>query len=459
MSRLPGTTRIINGSEVRWHTPVHTVTITDPRQQLDVSRPTFAAAIHDILTGLNLSRIALIRNFLPEMAQILSEIPSHEHLNDYLHHLPEEKFIRQSGNPPTNWICQLTPEDDELYRTFNHTIVQEITAAVHTYNDRYITAGNREKTLLLSSDPANTLNLVWNLAAHPSDLDILSKPHLRFPTHSSENLTATIALSPETHLLLYCEINDTWDEVILQRGDILLARSDKYFKVLNHREDSAHIVIPITNQEMHVALSHFTEQYNLHGEYFYNGADSLRTFFANLRQRRLEDHRRANPSPPRIAPQLQLQHPDDLDDAHIHDVDSPDRQPRRKKHRPTKPPPEALVQQRSARLPPTARTYNWNPCDYTNEGPTDDEEEVVPTNAETLRQADRRSGQAATATTRTVPPRLPTSRSNTRASLTVPITTSSSSSSSTQHSNTGRQPRLTSASRQSTDDRPSKTNR
>ena len=50
----------------------------------------------------------------------------------------------------------------------------EITAAVHTYNDRYITAGNREKTLLVSSDPANTLNLVWNLAAHPSDCEDLS---------------------------------------------------------------------------------------------------------------------------------------------------------------------------------------------------------------------------------------------------------------------------------------------
>ena len=80
MSRRAGTERKIGGSTILWDSPPTVLTILDPRNHHEESLPKFAETIHHILTGRNLNKTAIVRNFLPEFSQTVSEFPTSERI-------------------------------------------------------------------------------------------------------------------------------------------------------------------------------------------------------------------------------------------------------------------------------------------------------------------------------------------------------------------------------------------
>ena len=276
MSRRAGTERKIGGSTILWDTPPTVVTILDPRNHHEESLPMFAETVHHIITGRNLSKTAIVRNFLPEFRQTVSEFPTSEGIILELKDRSQSEFFA-IDNEPQRLRLNVGIREANIFPHFQEHILLHLQSAFHRYNDTYVT--DPLKCLHPQRRNSTTVYMmVWNKEASAAYMDTFSRPFTFFPQLQHDCLTVIVALSNDTHLLVYDEYNNRWQEIIFQRGDILLLRGDKTCKDVNHREDNAFLIFHIT--DYHTAQQLLHSPADLQGGYYNRDVQDLPAVYA-----------------------------------------------------------------------------------------------------------------------------------------------------------------------------------
>ena len=164
MSRRAGTEREISVSTILWDVPQTIVTIIDPTNLHNESLPTFAETVHNIITGRNLSKTAILRNFLPEFRQTISEFPTSQGIVEELRAHPHNEVQRlETDSVHRNfWLAFRATEN--LYPHITEHVFLHIQYAIHRYNDTYVTDPQR-RLRPVHTIPTTDYNIIWSRKA------------------------------------------------------------------------------------------------------------------------------------------------------------------------------------------------------------------------------------------------------------------------------------------------------